>query len=211
VRKLILVIPLLIVLSTPLLGQVNGAIGGGLGATIPQGEFNTYTKTGFSIMGFGTIRALSMPYLGLRLGVQGVFFEHDNRRVVLEGYPDDLLTETYTNDLLKATLGIEFSKRFMSIEPYVGGGIGVYYFETKTELKTDEDEVVASNKLDSKTKFGYNLNGGMKIYFFAKVAIDLNIQFDIVQDLEQYSEEKVVSFNSEFLSLFAGVSIPFGF
>ncbi len=210
-KKVFVAILLVLIISSPAYAQISGSVGGGLGATIPQGEFNEYTKTGFTIMGFGTLNLPTMPYLGLRLGVQGVFFEHDNRRVMLEGYPDDLLTETYTNDLLKATLGVEFSRRLASIEPYGGAGIGIYYFESKTELKTDEDDVIASNTLDSKTKFGWNLNGGLKVYFFAKVAIDFNIQYDIVQDLEQYSGEEVVSFNSEFLSLFAGVSIPLGF
>ncbi|NIP44701.1 MAG: outer membrane beta-barrel protein [candidate division Zixibacteria bacterium] len=209
-KKLLIIILLLSVLSSSVSAQIFGYLGGGLGATMPQGEFNEYTKTGFSIMGYGTIGMLKMPYVQLRLGLQGVFFEHDDRNVVFEGYPDDVFTETYTNDLLKATLGLELSKRLAAFEPYGGAGIGIYYFESKTELKDPDGEVIASNKLDSKTKFGWNLNGGIKIFMFPKVAFDFNLQYDIVQDLEQYSGEEVVSFNSEFLSLFAGVSIPLG-
>jgi opacity protein-like surface antigen len=209
-RRLLIISIFVLILTGSASSQISGSLGGGLGATMPQGEFNEYTKTGFSIMGFGKIGSPNLPYLQLRLGLQGVFFERDERNVVFEGYPDDVFTETYTNDLFKGTLGLEFAKRLAAFEPYGGAGIGIYYFESKTELKDSEDEVIASNKLDSKTKFGWNLNGGMRIFMFPKVAFDFNIQYDIVQDLEQYSGEEVVSFNSEFLSLFAGVTIPLG-
>lgn len=208
-KKIIALVIILSVMSTSAFAQIGGSIGGGLGATMPQGEFNDYTKTGFSIMGYGTIKPANMPYIGLRLGLQGVFFEHDDRNVVFEGYPDEIFTETYSNNLLKGTFGIELSKRLVSIEPYGSVGIGIYYFESKTELKDHDNNVIASNKLDSKTKFGWNFNGGLRVFLFPKVAFDFNVQYDIVQNLEQYSGEEVVSFNSKFLSLFAGVAIPF--
>jgi opacity protein-like surface antigen len=205
-KKTLIFIILLSSISASAFAQLSGSIGGGLGATMPQGEFNDYTKTGFSIMGYGTINPAKMPYIGLRLGLQGVLFEHDDREVEIEGYP---FKETYSNNLFKGTLGIELSKRLTSLEPYGSVGIGIYYFESKTELKGDNDEVISSKDLGSKTKFGWNFNGGLRIYLFAKVACDFNIQYDIVQNLEQYSGEEIVSFNSEFLSLFAGVAIPF--
>ncbi len=218
-KKIILALAVLLLISSNLSAGFLGSIGGGLGATIPQGEFNEYTKTGFTIMGFGRLNPFGMPMVGLRLGIQGVFFENDGRVVFFEGYPDTPFREIYTNSLYKGTLGLEISKRFLTIEPYAGAGIGIYYFEAKTELKNDDDEVVASNKLDSKTKFGWNLNGGLKVYIFPKVAFDFNIQYDIVQNLEQYKNPgvenpddlEIVSFNSKFLSLFAGISIPLGF
>jgi len=218
-KKIILALAVLLLISSNLSAGFLGAIGGGLGATIPQGEFNEYTKTGFSIMGFGRLNPFSMPMVGLRLGFQGVFFENDGRTVFFEGYPGVPFEEVYTNSLYKGTLGLEISKRFLTIEPYGGAGIGIYYFEAKTELKDDDGEVIASNKLSSKTKFGWNLNGGLKVYIFPKVAFDFNIQYDIVQDLEQYKNPgvenpedlEIVSFNSKFLSLFAGISIPLGF
>jgi len=209
-RKLVLSIAIILLICSSLSAQIVGSIGGGLGATMPEGEFNNYTKTGFSIMGFGVLKPSSMPMVGLRLGVQGVFFEHDDRNIVFEGYPDDIFTEVYSNDLLKATLGLEISKRLISIEPYGGAGIGIYYFESKTELKNPDGDIIASNKLSSETKFGWNLNGGMRIYMFPKVAFDLNLQYDIVQDMKQYSGEEIISFNSKFLSIFAGVAIPLG-
>jgi opacity protein-like surface antigen len=208
-KRILVFVIIFSAISSQAFAGLIGSVGGGLGATMPQGEFNDYTKTGFSIMGYGTINPVSMPYIGLRLGLQGVFFERDDRNVVFEGYPEDIFTETYTNNLLKGTLGLELSKRLASLEPYGGVGIGIYYFESKTELKDPDGDVIASNKLDSKTKFGWNFNGGLRIYMFSKVAFDFNVQYDIVQNLEQYSGEDIVSFNSKFLSLFAGVSIPF--
>ena len=209
-KTLIFSLFILLIIFTPLAAQLTGSVGGGLGATMPQGEFNNYTKTGFSIMGFGVLKSSNLPLVGVRLGLQGVFFEHDDRDVVFEGYPDDIFNEVYSNDLLKATFGLEFSKRLASLEPYGGAGIGIYYFESKTELKDPDGEVIASNKLSSETKFGWNLNGGIRVFMFPKVAIDFNLQYDIVQDMKQYSGEEIVSFNSKFLSIFAGVSIPLG-
>ena len=77
-------------------------------------------------------------------------------------------------------------------------------------LKNEDGVEVASNTLDSMTKFGYNLNGGFRVYVAPKVAIDLNAQYDIITDMEQYAGDEVVSFQSEFLSLFAGVHIAIG-
>jgi Outer membrane protein beta-barrel domain len=217
VKKTFSIFIVLILCSSNLSAGLIGSIGGGLGATIPQGEFNDYTKTGFSIMGFGTFDPFNVPFLSLRLGLQGVSFENEGRTVFFEGYPGTPFSEIYSNSLYKATLGLEVSKGLLTIKPYAGAGFGIYYFESKTELKDDEDEVIASNKLSSKTKFGWNLNGGLKIYVIPKVAIDFNIQYDIVQDMEQYrvidevtQEAERVSFNSKFLSLFVGVSIPLG-
>ncbi len=209
-KRLLLLFMLTASLSSSVFGQFSGTVGGGLGATMPQGEFNEYTKTGFSIMGFGTINPLRLPHLGIRLALQGVFFEGDTRNVMLPGYPDDVLTETYSNDLIKGTIGLELAKRLDALEPYGSAGIGIYYFESKTVLRNEDDVEVASNKLDSKTRFGWNLSGGVRFFLFSKLAVDLNIQYDIVQNLEQYSGEEIVSFNSKFLSLFAGVAIPLG-
>jgi opacity protein-like surface antigen len=208
-KKVLFLIIILFAISSQASGRFIGSLGGGLGATMPQGEFNNYTKTGFSIMGYITVNHVGMPYLGYRIGLQGVFFERDDRNVVFEGYPDYIFTETYSNNLIKGSLGLELSKRVTSLEPYGGAGIGIYYFESKTEIKDEDDNVIASNTLDSKTKFGFNFNGGVKVYFFSQVAFDFNIQYDIVQNLEQYSGEEIVSFNSKFLSLFAGIAIPF--
>jgi hypothetical protein len=205
-----LAIIFLLTVQTLTAAGLSGSIGGGLGATLPQGEFNEYTKTGFSIMGFGKLNMASLPFVSYRLGVQGVFFERDDRSVSIQGYPDDLFTETYTNDLLKATLGLELSPPIPGFQPYAGAGIGVYYFSSRTSLKDSEGDEIASNTLDSKTKFGWNLQGGLRFSVFPKITLDLNAQYDIVQDLEQYSGDEVVSFNSKFLSLFAGVQVSLG-
>lgn len=208
--RIITVLLAILALSAGTAFALSGAAGGGLGATIPQGEFNDYTKTGFSFMGFGMLHPGTVPFMGLRFGFQAVLFEHETSDVMLAGYPDANLTETYSNNLYKGTLGLEVSTNTGSFEPYGGAGIGLYYFETKTVLKNEEGTEVASNTLDSTTKFGYNLNGGLRLYFTPKVALDLNVQYDIITDMEQYSEEQVVSFQSEFLSLFVGVHIPIG-
>jgi len=201
---------LALTLSTGTTFAISGSAGGGLGATIPQGEFNNYTKTGFAFMGFGTIYPGTVPFMGIRFGGQVVLFEHDSRDVILGGYPDADLTETYSNNLLKGTLGLELSTSTGTFEPYGGAGIGVYYFESKTVLKNEIGTEVASNTLDSMTKFGYNLNGGLRLYFTPKVAVDFNVQYDIITDMEQYADDEVISFQSEFLSLFVGVHIPIG-
>jgi len=214
-KYLIVALTLCLVFCNQLSADSSGTIGGGLGATMPQGEFNEYTKTGFSIMGFGKINPFDIPWAGLRLGLQLVLFENEGRVVFFEGFPYD---EIYTNNLIKGTLGLEVSKRFFAFEPYGGAGIGIYYFRTETEVKNSAGEVLISQVIDSKTKFGWNLNCGIKIALFPKIAFDFNLQYDIVKNLEQYKNPEGdenpdnlerVSFNSGFLSLFAGISIPF--
>lgn len=208
--RLIIAAVLMLTLSTSSAFAISGSAGGGLGATIPQGEFNDYSKTGFSIMGFGTLNSGSVPFMGIRFGVQAVIFEHESRDVILSGYPDADLTETYSNNLYKATLGLEVSTNTGTLEPYGGAGVGIYYFESKTVLKNEVGTEVASNTLDSMTKFGYNLGGGLRLYFTPRVAVDLNVQYDIITDMEQYADDEVISFQSEFLSLMVGVHIPIG-
>ncbi|MBD3218293.1 MAG: hypothetical protein GF310_08455, partial [candidate division Zixibacteria bacterium] len=89
-RRLITISIIIVILTGSVPAQISGSLGGGLGATMPQGEFNEYTKTGFSIMGFGKIGSPKLPFVQLRLGLQGVFFERDDRNIVFEGYPDDV-------------------------------------------------------------------------------------------------------------------------
>ena len=216
-KKPILVLATVLLLGTNLMAGSMGAIGGGLGATMPQGEFNEYTKTGFSIMAFGRFNPFGNPTLGFRLGLNGVFFENEGRVAFIGDEPSVPVDEIYTNTLYKGTFGLEVCRRLNSFEPYAGAGIGLYYFEAKTKLEDSMGEIIAENTADSKTKFGWNLNGGLKIYILYKVALDFNIQYDIVQDLEQYKAAEddpnnleIVSFNSKFFSVFAGVSIPFG-
>lgn len=208
--RLITALMLVLTLSAGTAFAISGAAGGGLGATIPQGDFNDYTKTGFALMGFGVLNSGAVPFMGIRFGFQASLFEHETRDVILSGYPDADLTETYSNNLIKGTVGLELSAHTGTIEPYGGAGIGVYYFENKTVLKNEVGTEVASNTIDSMTKFGYNLNGGLRLYVTPKVAVDLNVQYDIVTNMEQYSGDEVISFQSEFLSLFVGVHIPIG-
>jgi opacity protein-like surface antigen len=208
--RLISALMLILALSAGTAFAISGSAGGGLGATIPQGEFNDYTKTGFALMGFGILNPGAVPFMGIRFSGQAVLFEHESRDVILSGYPDADLTETYSNNLLKATLGLEFSANTGTLEPYGGAGIGVYYFESKTVLKNDVGTEVASNTLDSMTKFGYNLMGGLRLYLAPKIAIDFNAQYDIITDMEQYADDKLISFQSEFLSFFVGIHIPIG-
>jgi opacity protein-like surface antigen len=208
--RLITAFLLILTLSAGTAFAISGSAGGGLGATLPQGEFNDYTKTGFALMGYGTLNSSAVPFMGIRFGFQATLFEHESRDVMLSGYPDADLTETYSNNLIKGTVGLEFSAHTGTLEPYGGAGIGVYYFETKTVLKNEVGTEVASNTLDSTTKFGYNLNGGLRLYFTPKIAIDLNVQYDIITNMEQYADDEVISFQSEFLSLFVGVHIPIG-
>jgi opacity protein-like surface antigen len=210
VKKLVLTAVVLISFQICSAAGFSAFLGGGLGATMPQGEFNEYTKTGFSMMGYGKLNMSSLPFLSYRLGLQGVFFERDDRMVIIQDYPDAIVTETYTNDLFKATLGLELSPSFLVFKPYVGAGIGIYYFSSKTQLKDEDGDVMDTKTLDTKTKFGWNLQGGLRFAIFPKITLDLNLQYDIVQDLEQYSGDEVVSFNSEFLSLFAGVQVSLG-
>ena len=185
--------------------------GGGLGITSPRGTFNKYTNPGFTIYGFGRLDLPGMRMGGLRLNVQGVFFDRDETDARWSRYPGWDLTEVYTNEMIKGTLGVEFSRRVISMEPYFGGGIGVYNFSAKTRLENEYGEELYTETLSSETYFGWNISGGVRAYVIRQVAIDINIQYDIVEDLKQYSEERTVAFESEFLSVFLGATVRFGF
>jgi opacity protein-like surface antigen len=209
VRRSLLLCVLALLAAGPVQAGLSGYLGGGLGATLPQGDFNTYTENSFAIMGYGRLDVTGMPFAGLRLGLQGVFFDRETRDLFIAPYPDPL-EETYTNDLFKATLGVEFATNRSSLEPYAGAGVGIYHFSSETTLRTEEGAFVSRNEISSETYFGFNLCGGLRLYFSPQVAVDFNLQYDIVKDMEQYAGETIVDFDSEFYSLFAGVTVALG-
>jgi opacity protein-like surface antigen len=210
--KKLFVLAIVIIMGADAASAMTGGLGGGLGATMPRGQFNKYTDNSFTIMGFGKLGVPSMPYLGVRFGLQGVFLErdeYDTRVGVFE------LTQKHSSDLWKGTMGLELAPRMVSLEPYIGGGVGLYNFRTKATLETEFGEEVDSKTLESETEFGWNLTGGLRLYFTPKIAMDVSLQYDKINNMRHLKAVgaaddpmlEAEELNSEILSIFAGIHV----
>jgi opacity protein-like surface antigen len=114
---------------------------------------------------------------------------------------------------MKFAIGAEFKPVHGRIEPYGGVGLGVYYFTKDVSLRNWLDEEVDSRKICSETDFGWNLNGGVRLYFGKNIGASIDIEYDNIVGMESLKAEggrddaylESSSVDSEFISIFVGV------
>jgi opacity protein-like surface antigen len=196
--------------STATASGVSGRIGLGLGAAMPRGQANRYTDNSFAILLYGGLPMPGLAHASFRLGFQAIFLESEDHDVNLDGWD---FTESYSTDLMKFTLGSEVAPRLGVLQPFVGGGVGLYHFFSTVTLKDPGGDHIDKKTLSSETDFGWNLNGGLRIYFMPKWSVLLSAEYDKIMNMEHLkaadagptaalgSEELDI----EYLSLFVGV------
>lgn len=191
---------------------VPGGFGFGAGAAMPQGQSNRYADDSFSIMAYGLVGIPGASALDLRLGFRNIFLEWKEHEVKLHGWD---LTEEYSTDLLKFTLGAEFAPIHGRFRPYGGIGLGIYHYSKDVTLKNWLDEEVDSRTIRSETDFGWNLSGGITLYFTETIAAVVNVEYDNIIGMESLKAKGLpddaylgtTSLDSEYISFFVGMRI----
>jgi hypothetical protein len=191
---------------------VTGGFGLALGAAMPQGQSNRYAGDSFSLEGYGLIGSEEARVLNLRFSFQGIFLERTEHDVNLGGW---CFTEAYSTNLLKFAVGPEVVPIRGALEPYGGLGMGIYYFTKDVSLRNWLDEEVDSRKLSSEVDFGWNVNGGIRLYLGKSIGAYAGVEYDNIVGMESLKarggqEDAYLgssSLDSEFFSVFVGVHL----
>lgn len=135
---------------------IYGSLGLNLAAAIPFGEFSRNVSSGFGLTGDLSFRLVRAGWLGLRLtgGVIWYGYETIDGLVHVQGVPLDLET-TIENYVAQGAIGPQVHFAGLPISARIYGLVGMSYFETRSSVKFDGDEMDGESvKLGSRGYLG---------------------------------------------------------
>ncbi len=128
----------------------------------PTGTFKQYVDTGFGLGGYFVYAFDQQGVFGLRLDFAWVQYGSETlRRALVQRIMVDVTTR---NHIYSVIIGPQLSIRSESVSPYLNGGLGFSYFETRSSVSgTDEitDQDFASTRHFYDTTFAWALGGGI--------------------------------------------------
>ena len=149
-------------------------VGGYVVGAFPTGTFNEYVDTGLGVGGYFVFAFDQQGVFGLRLDFAWVQYGSETqRRVLVQRIFVDVTTR---NHIYSGIIGPQLSLRSGSVSPYLNGGLGFSYFETRSSVSgTDEiaDQDFASTRHFYDTTFAWALGGGICVAMARNANLEL--------------------------------------
>ncbi len=144
----------------------------------PTGSFKEYVGTGFGLGGYLVYALDQRGAFGLRLDVAWVQYGSETlRRPIFQRI---LLDVTTRNHIYSFIAGPQLTFRSGSVSPYLNGGLGVSYFETRSSVSgTDEinDRDFASTRHFYDTTFAWAAGGGICVAIVQNFNLELAARY----------------------------------
>lgn len=149
-------------------------LGLNLVGAFPTGAFKEYVETGLGLGGYFLYTFDERGAFGLRLDFTWVQHGSETQRRAL--VPRILVDVTTRNHIYSVIAGPQLTLRSGSISPYLNGGLGFSYFETRSSVSgTDEinDQDFASTRHFYDTTFALAGGGGICIAIVRNLNLEL--------------------------------------
>lgn len=165
--------------------QSNWAIGPHLVISLPQDDFANVSKTGEGIGAKVLYKIGSIPYLVPRLDFAYISYGEERGDPFFASYYAMVQTR---NEAFQLTLGPQIQRKYGRFMPYMSamGGLYVYRKVTSyTDAYSYYDPYGGYGYADTKfslTKFGWNVNAGVKLDLNLGPFVDLNIRYQTIND-----------------------------
>jgi opacity protein-like surface antigen len=202
-HQLILVLLVVAVMSSPLFGGISVRAG----LSLPQGDFKDYAATGWSAEILADIHPFSAPFLSVPVMVNLVSLgeKESDWFSAPETGPGDF-TQMSSVTLTGGGIGLKFEPPIPAIRPFaeVFGRLASIEQEYDSGLP-DEGKVI-----ESKTKFGVQIDGGLQYSFVPTTSLLIGASYTTFFDVNLFSEnvEEEVSVNT--IGVFVGMSFSVG-
>ncbi len=200
-KKLCLLLPVLLVFAAPAFAQMEAGMGMmaasvGVGYAMPIGDFADAYDGGLSVGLNGCYMFTDM--YGLELGVEWTKFDaNDDLISALE----DLTGEDVEASWQMIPVTLDFVATFPAgqMNPYLKGGVGMYFETAKVEIAGEEDS-------ESENDFGFNVGAGIKVPFGEMTMFDIGGTFHYVMTED---DEVEGSYNAQYFTIKAGIGMKF--
>ena len=165
--------------------ESNWAVGPHLVISFPQDEFANVSKTGEGIGAKLLYKLESVPYLVPRLDFS--YISYGEKRGDLNSFSYYTTVQT-RNEAFQLVMGPQVQRKMGRLMPYIAAMGGLYNYRsvtTVTDVYSYYDPYGGYGYADTKfslTKFGWNINGGLKFDVNLGPFIDLNFKYQTIQD-----------------------------
>lgn len=165
--------------------ESNWAIGPHLVISFPQDDFANVSKTGEGLGAKLLYKLSSTPNLVPRLDFAYISYGEKRGDANYFSYYTTVQTR---NEAFQLVIGPQFQRKMGRLMPYVAAMGGLYNYRSVTSVSNAYayyDPYGGYGYSDTKfslTKFGWNVNGGIKIDVNLGPFIDLNIKYQTIRD-----------------------------
>ena len=176
-------------------------IGARVGAMMPQGDFKQFAKAGWRAEITADLNMFSVPFLSTVVS----FSTMDLAKKESSWQPEDvvLIQESKTS-LTGGGIGLKLEPPSAIIKPFVEGLVRI------ASVEQDYESGLGGSELKSRTKIGYQFNGGLKFSLAPKVALEAGATWTSFPNCKFKDKNEEVEINLTAFGIFTGLSLGIG-
>ncbi len=193
----LLLLPILLAI-TP---DAHADIGVRAGAVYPQGDFRDFAKAGWRAEITADLNVFSAPFLSTVVSFSAVDF---GKKESTWGPVEAILTQESKTALTGGGVGLRLEPPLTVIKPFIEGLVRI------ASIEQDYESGSGGSELKSRTKIGYQFNGGLKFGLAPKVSIEAGASWMTFPNCKFKDKEQEVEVSLDAFSIFGGLSLGIG-
>ncbi len=194
-KKILLILGLLLVAAPTLFGGISVRVG----LQSPQGDYKDYAGNAWNAEIIADVRPFTVPFLSVPVMVNVASFGEKQT---------DWLGGTQTSSVMMTGggIGLKLEPSIPGIKPFVE------VFGRLASFEQDYHSGVpnAGNKIESKTKFGYQIDGGLKYSLVPTASLIVGASYTNFLDVSLIAADDAVKIDAAMIGVFAGISFSVG-
>lgn len=203
-RKItLLLLALLIVSLTPLYGGISVR----LGLLMPQGDYKDYASNAWTAEIVADVSPFSVPYLSVPVMVNYAGFgEQQSDWISVPETGPTTFTQTSSVNVTGGGIGLKLEPAIPGIKPFVE----VFGRLASIEQDYHSGAVADANTIESKTKFGYQIDGGLKYSLVPTADLILGASYITFLKASLFSGNERGEVDAKMFGVFTGISFSIG-
>lgn len=167
-------------------------LGGGLGVSVPQGDFGLFTEEGFGGNLYAAFPVDRSGAVAIRL--DGGYVNYGSERFSVPFFPPtgrvgiDVRTR---NNIATFGIGPQIQVPRGRLRPFINGFVGVGYFFTESSLSDGPSSFGSTVNFDD-WALGYGFGGGLGLEVSRSVTLNFEAQYRMHDDVEYLREGGIV-------------------
>ncbi|MFH2055806.1 MAG: hypothetical protein ABIJ61_07605 [bacterium] len=177
------------------------------GLLLPQGDFKDYAGKAWSAEIVADVSPFSVPFLSVPVMVNVAGF--GEKQTDWLGAPETgpaTFAQTSSLTLTGGGVGLKLEPAIPGIKPFVE------VFGRLASIEQDYHSGIpdAGNKIESKTKFGYQIDGGLKYSLVPTASLLVGASYVTFLKASLIAEEQTAEIDATMIGVFVGISFSVG-
>jgi hypothetical protein len=194
-KNILLILGLLLVAAPSLFGGISVRVG----LQMPQGDYKDYAGNAWNAEIIADVRPFAVPFLSVPVMVNVASFG--------EKQTDWLgATQTSSVTMTGGGIGLKLEPSIPGIKPFVE------VFGRLASIEQDYHSGMpnAGNEIESKTKFGYQIDGGLKYSLVPTTSLIVGASYTNFFDVSLIAADQTSKIDAAMIGIFAGISFSVG-